>query len=166
MEQEQECLVNKLMRRIERLEAETVGKQQTLEQLRREKVELENTLEQEQEALVNKLWKKMGKLESEKRLLKGQLEGGGGQGQSSSSSSPAVVVASSAAVAAPDSPRGAGAGSGGGGLCAPNGAEGGGASAFPNPTSPQERPSTIVKLRNETAKLRQQLNSAQKERKQ
>ena len=36
MEQEQECLVNKLMRRIERLEAETNGKQQTLEQLRLE----------------------------------------------------------------------------------------------------------------------------------
>lgn len=67
LEQEQECLVNKLMRKIEKLEAETHVKQNNLEQLRREKVELENTLEQEQEALVNKLWKRMDKLEAEKR---------------------------------------------------------------------------------------------------
>jgi len=56
------------MRKIKRLEADTVGKQQHLEQLRREKVELENTLEQEQEALVNRLWKRMDKLENEKQL--------------------------------------------------------------------------------------------------
>ena len=49
LEQEQECLVNKLMRRIEKLESETTAKQTNLETLRREKVELENTLEQEQE---------------------------------------------------------------------------------------------------------------------
>jgi len=55
------------MRKIEKLEAETLAKQSNLEQLRREKVELENTLEQEQEALVNKLWKRMDKLEAEKR---------------------------------------------------------------------------------------------------
>ncbi len=55
------------MRKIEKLEAETSAKQSTLEQLRREKVELENTLEQEQEALVNRLWKRMDKLEQEKR---------------------------------------------------------------------------------------------------
>jgi coiled-coil domain-containing protein 6 len=67
LEQEQECLVNKLMRKIEKLEAETLAKQSNLEQLRREKVELENTLEQEQEALVNRLWKRMDKLEAEKR---------------------------------------------------------------------------------------------------
>ena len=67
LEQEQECLVNKLMRKIEKLEAETEAKQSNLEQLRREKVELENTLEQEQEALVNRLWKQMDKLEAEKR---------------------------------------------------------------------------------------------------
>lgn len=67
LEQEQECLVNKLMRKIEKLEAETSAKQSNLEQLRREKVELENTLEQEQEALVNRLWKRMDKLEQEKR---------------------------------------------------------------------------------------------------
>lgn len=69
LEQEQECLVNKLMRKIEKLEAETLAKQSNLEQLRREKVELENTLEQEQEALVNRLWKRMDKLEAEKRLV-------------------------------------------------------------------------------------------------
>lgn len=55
------------MRKIEKLEAETSTKQSNLEQLRREKVELENTLEQEQEALVNRLWKRMDKLEAEKR---------------------------------------------------------------------------------------------------
>ena len=67
LEQEQECLVNKLMRRIEKLETETTSKQTSLDNLRREKVELENTLEQEQEALVNKLWKRMDQLETEKR---------------------------------------------------------------------------------------------------
>lgn len=69
LEQEQEALVNKLMRKIEKLEAETLCKQSNLEQLRREKVELENTLEQEQEALVNRLWKRMDKLEAEKRFM-------------------------------------------------------------------------------------------------
>lgn len=68
IQQEQESLVSKLMRKIKKLESETQGKQQHLEQLRREKVELENTLEQEQEALVNRLWKRMDKLENEKRL--------------------------------------------------------------------------------------------------
>ncbi len=88
LEQEQECLVNKLMRRIDKLETETNTKQSNLETLRRflelwhitcfllslwmiflvrEKIELENTLEQEQEALVNKLWKRMDRLETEKR---------------------------------------------------------------------------------------------------
>lgn len=74
LEQEQECLVNKLMRKIEKLEAETLAKQTNLEQLRREMVELENTLEQEQEALVNKLWKRMDKLEAEKRSLQIKLD--------------------------------------------------------------------------------------------
>ena len=74
LEQEQEALVNKLMRKIEKLESETNRKQSNLEQLRREKIELENTLEQEQEALVNKLWKRMDKLETEKRDLHDKLE--------------------------------------------------------------------------------------------
>ncbi|KAG6451809.1 hypothetical protein O3G_MSEX007362 [Manduca sexta] len=74
LEQEQECLVNKLMRKIEKLEAETLAKQTNLERLRREKVELENTLEQEQEALVNRLWKRMDKLEAEKRSLQIRLD--------------------------------------------------------------------------------------------
>jgi coiled-coil domain-containing protein 6 len=67
LKQEQENMVSRLLKKIKNLEAETVGKQQHLEQLRREKVELENTLEQEQEALVNRLWKRMDKLEREKR---------------------------------------------------------------------------------------------------
>ena len=71
LEQEQECLVNKLMRRIEKLETETSSKQNSLDNLRREKEELENTLEQEQEALVNKLWKRMDQLETEKRCGRG-----------------------------------------------------------------------------------------------
>lgn len=53
------------MRKIEKLEAETNAKQNNLEQLRREKVELENTLEQEQEALVNRLWKRMDKVRNQ-----------------------------------------------------------------------------------------------------
>ena len=56
------------------MESETSQKQTNLEQLRREKIELENTLEQEQEALVNKLWKRMDKLENEKRNLQEKLE--------------------------------------------------------------------------------------------
>jgi len=65
--------VNRLMRKIEKLEAETMTKQSNLEQLRREKIELENTLEQEQEALVNRLWKRMDKLETEKRQVVNKL---------------------------------------------------------------------------------------------
>jgi len=68
LEREQGHIVNKLMKKIEKLEAEINSKQNILEQLRREKVELENTLEQEQEALVNRLWKRMEKLEAEKRF--------------------------------------------------------------------------------------------------
>lgn len=60
-------MVGKLLRKIKKLEAETNAKQTHLEQLRREKIELENTLEQEQEALVNRLWKRMDKLEAEKQ---------------------------------------------------------------------------------------------------
>lgn len=74
LQQEQESLVNRLLRRIRKLEAETATKQTHLEQLRREKVELENTLEQEQEALVNRLWKRMDKLEAEKRSLQERLD--------------------------------------------------------------------------------------------
>ncbi|CAG0916190.1 unnamed protein product [Notodromas monacha] len=145
LEQEQECLVNKLMRRIERLEAETNGKQLTLEQLRREKVELENTLEQEQEALVHKLWKKMGKLESEKRLLKGKLDG-----MDDSKSGPS----SSELVDQPGSSSG---------TLNRQTEELPVSSPIAAPQSPQERPSQILKLQNEAVKLRQQLNSAQKE---
>lgn len=67
MEQEQEYQVNKLMRKIDKLESDVTSKQTTLEQLRKEKVDLENTLEQEQELLVNRLWKRMDRLEAEKR---------------------------------------------------------------------------------------------------
>ena len=42
--------------------------------MKREKVELENTLEKEQESLVNRLWKRMEKLETDKRLLQNKLE--------------------------------------------------------------------------------------------
>lgn len=62
--------VSKLMRRIEKLETDMNHKQDCLDRLRREKIELENALEQEQEALVNRLWKKMEKLESEKKILR------------------------------------------------------------------------------------------------
>ena len=42
--------------------------------MKREKIELENTLEKEQESLVNRLWKRMEKLETDKRLLQLKLE--------------------------------------------------------------------------------------------
>merc|ERR1711974_378640 len=61
------------MRRIERMEREMAQKHHTLETLRKDKVDLEQTLEQEQEALVNKLWKRMDKLEREKRSLQEKL---------------------------------------------------------------------------------------------
>ena len=46
---------------------------QALDNIRREKVNLENTLEQEQEALVNRMWKRLDKLEHEKKFLQGKL---------------------------------------------------------------------------------------------
>ncbi|MBV99335.1 Coiled-coil domain-containing protein 6, partial [Eschrichtius robustus] len=70
---EQEFQVNKLMKKIKKLENDTISKQLTLEQLRREKIDLENTLEQEQEALVNRFWKRM-ELEAEKRILQEKLD--------------------------------------------------------------------------------------------
>ena len=91
LEREQEGLVNKLNRKVVKLEHDIQNKQQSLEQvlyvfflsvanllqstpiiwsqLRREKGELENSLEQEQEGLVNKLWIRMNKLEAEKRFV-------------------------------------------------------------------------------------------------
>ena len=42
--------------------------------MKREKIELENTLEKEQESLVNRLWKRMEKLETDKRLLQLKLD--------------------------------------------------------------------------------------------
>lgn len=44
------------------------------EQLKREKIELENTLEKEQESLVNRLWKRMEKLETDKKLLQLKIQ--------------------------------------------------------------------------------------------
>ncbi|KAK4302640.1 hypothetical protein Pmani_025286 [Petrolisthes manimaculis] len=59
-EQEEECLTNDLSRK--------------LSQLRQEKVELEQTLEQEQECLVNKLMRKIEKLETETAAKQNDLE--------------------------------------------------------------------------------------------
>jgi len=42
--------------------------------LKREKIELENTLEKEQESLVNRLWKRMEKLETDKKLLQLKIQ--------------------------------------------------------------------------------------------
>ena len=61
--------MSQLHRRIGLLETEVSDKQTTLDQLRQDKIQLENSLEQEQEALVNRLWKRMEKLESEKHGL-------------------------------------------------------------------------------------------------
>nr|CAG4646425.1 EOG090X09V8 [Macrothrix elegans] len=59
-EQEEECLTNDLSRK--------------LNQLRQEKVQLEQTLEQEQECLVNKLMRKIEKLEAETHAKQNNLE--------------------------------------------------------------------------------------------
>lgn len=91
LEQEQAAQISQLMKRIQRLEAETTNKQNTLvnatwisfnstlvfvlqEQLKRDKIELENTLEKEQESLVNRLWKRMDKLETDKKLLQSKIQ--------------------------------------------------------------------------------------------
>ncbi|TEA37301.1 hypothetical protein DBR06_SOUSAS6710035, partial [Sousa chinensis] len=70
---EQEFQVSKLMKKTKKLENGTISKQLTLEQLRREKIDLESTLEQEQEARVNRFWTRM-ELEAEKRILKEKLD--------------------------------------------------------------------------------------------
>lgn len=84
-EAEEECISNKLTRRLADLAAEkarlaievereeelisnTLQKQ--LAQLRKDKVELENQLEQEQEAMVNKLQRQVATLEREKHAFK------------------------------------------------------------------------------------------------
>lgn len=53
LEEEQTVLVNKLMRKIKKLESETTEKQLNLERLRHEKINLENTLEQEQVSKID-----------------------------------------------------------------------------------------------------------------
>ncbi|CAF1341449.1 unnamed protein product, partial [Didymodactylos carnosus] len=104
LEQEQASQVNKLMKRIKRLEAETMTKQDTLEQLKREKIELENTLEKEQESLVNRLWKRMEKLETDKRLLQEKLEQPNTEVLSSNTKSNMNSVSSISATSDPSSP--------------------------------------------------------------
>lgn len=96
LEKEQSLQINQLLKRIQRLEAETDNKQSILvrrtqhsavrfivysaelhyfqDQLKKEKIDLENTLEKQQESLVNRLWKRMEKLETDKKLLISKLE--------------------------------------------------------------------------------------------
>lgn len=54
------------MQKIVKLEVNTFTDQTALEQIRHNKINLENTLQQEQEAQVNKLRKLTDKFESEK----------------------------------------------------------------------------------------------------
>uniref|UniRef100_A0A183C898 Coiled-coil domain-containing protein 6 n=1 Tax=Globodera pallida TaxID=36090 RepID=A0A183C898_GLOPA len=78
---DQSWVVANLLQKIRKLEAEIQNNHKSLEQLRREKVDLENSLEHEQEALFNTLGKRMDSLEAEKRRLQGRLddlEGAGG----------------------------------------------------------------------------------------
>ncbi|KAL3315067.1 Coiled-coil domain-containing protein 6 [Cichlidogyrus casuarinus] len=90
---EQEAQISKLNRRIKKLETDVISKQESLEKLRREKIELENALEQEQEALVNRLWKKMEKLETEKKILQERLESTSAPISGSSSANNLVTAA-------------------------------------------------------------------------
>lgn len=62
-----------LVVKVRKLEAEIRANQKTLDQLRREKVDMENSLEHEQEALFNSLSKRVDQLEAEKRHLYGLL---------------------------------------------------------------------------------------------
>uniref|UniRef100_A0A915ACX5 Uncharacterized protein n=1 Tax=Parascaris univalens TaxID=6257 RepID=A0A915ACX5_PARUN len=66
---EQSCVVDTLLVKIRKLEAEINANHVALEQLRREKVDLENALEHEQEQLFNTLGKRMDQLEAEKRFV-------------------------------------------------------------------------------------------------
>lgn len=66
-EAEQSWVVEQLLVKIRKLEAEISANHKALEQLRREKVDLENALEHEQESLFNTLGKRMDQLEAEKR---------------------------------------------------------------------------------------------------
>eukprot|EP00210_Caulerpa_lentillifera_P005429 g5191.t1 len=84
IEQEEECISNKLFKRLEKLKNEkqllaneveqeeeflTNTLQKKLEKLNKEKVDLENQLETEQEYIVNKLQKQLEFLNSEKKKL-------------------------------------------------------------------------------------------------
>lgn len=62
-------MMDNLVVKVRKLEAEVRKNQKTLEQLRREKVDMENSLEHEQEALFNSLSKRVDQLEVEKRHL-------------------------------------------------------------------------------------------------
>uniref|UniRef100_A0A3Q2E863 Coiled-coil domain containing 6a n=1 Tax=Cyprinodon variegatus TaxID=28743 RepID=A0A3Q2E863_CYPVA len=86
-EKEEEFLTNELSRKLMQVSDLKNGQRLILKsfllvnkvffffrKLRREKIDLENTLEQEQEALVNRLWKRMDKLEAEKRILQEKLD--------------------------------------------------------------------------------------------
>ncbi|MCP9266017.1 Coiled-coil domain-containing protein [Dirofilaria immitis] len=68
VEAEQSWVVDTLLVKIRKLEAEISANHTALEQLRREKVDLENALEHEQESLFNTLGKRMDQLEAEKGL--------------------------------------------------------------------------------------------------
>lgn len=73
LEQEQECLVNKLMRKIEKLETETSSKQTTPTSCVTREGSARKYTGAGTRSLVNKLWKRMDKLESEKRNLQIRL---------------------------------------------------------------------------------------------
>uniref|UniRef100_A0A915D7G5 DNA polymerase epsilon catalytic subunit n=1 Tax=Ditylenchus dipsaci TaxID=166011 RepID=A0A915D7G5_9BILA len=64
LSKDQGWVVNNLLVKIRKLEAEIQSNHKSLEQLRREKVDLENSLEHEQEALFNTLGKTYGSVGS------------------------------------------------------------------------------------------------------
>jgi len=93
METEQEAIVNKLTKQTSSLRSEKVGLREEREELRRrvetllserrrlrrEKVQLENTLEQEEENIVNRLQAQIVELHHRNQILLRRLEQGGSQ---------------------------------------------------------------------------------------
>ncbi|KAH7702329.1 coiled-coil domain-containing protein 6 [Aphelenchoides avenae] len=88
LSQEQSWVVNNLLAKIRKLEMEIQSNRKSLDQLRKEKIDLENSLEHEQEALFNTLGKRMDQLEAEKRRMQTRLETRDSRGSRDASPAP------------------------------------------------------------------------------
>ena len=68
VEQEEEYLTNTLQKKLTQVCCNLLDFHSDLNQLKNEKIELENQLEQEQEYIVNKLQKQLSQIQDEKRF--------------------------------------------------------------------------------------------------